>query len=324
MKSTFLKAAASVVMLAALSACGSGSVSGSAAPAEDASGLKTLKIGFVPAASAGALQLGMDKGIFEKHGFKLELTQGTGGAALLPAVTSGSLDMALGHPISPLTAQDKGLDMAILAGFGYVPTEGQDSNGVVTTKGSGIETAKDLAGKTVSVNTINGPGDLTIKETITKDGGDPDAVKFTEMPFADAQAQLERGNADAVWLSEPFLTNAVNDGLQLVAEPYRESVPGQSTQLMFTSAGWANENADVIKEFQPALAETLDYATEHEDELRAILPEFIKMEKATADTVIIEDLDAEVHMEPMQQFADLMSKYGYTKSTVDVAAMIAN
>lgn len=323
MKNTALKAAAAAAMMLSLAACGGGSVSGAPAQAHDESGLTTLKVGFVPAASAGALKLGMEKGIFEKHGFKLELTQGTGGAALLPAVTAGSLDLALGHPISVLTAQGKGLDMKIVAGYGYSPEGRPDSNGVVALEGSGIKTPLDLAGKTVSVNTINGPGDLTIKETIAKKGGNPDAVKFTEIPFQDAQAQLERGNADAVWLSEPFLTNALKAGHHLVTSPYAEAVPKQSTQLVFTSAKWAKDHQDVIKDFQPALAEVLDYATKHEDELRKVLPDFIKMDQATADKVIIEDLDAKVRTDSLQRFAELMAKYGYTKSTVDVSQMVA-
>jgi NitT/TauT family transport system substrate-binding protein len=323
MKSKAFKAAAAAVVLLSLAACGEGSVSGANGLEADESGLTTLKIGFVPAASAGALQLGMEKGIFEKHGFKLELTQGTGGAALLPAVTAGSLDVALGHPISVLTAQDKGLEMKIVAGYGYSPEDRPDSNGVVTLQGSGIETPLDLAGKTVSVNTINGPGDLTIKETISKKGGNPDDTKFTEMPFQDAQAQLERGNADAIWLSEPFLTNAINAGHHLVTSPYAEAVPQQSTQLVFTSEKWAEENADVIEKLRPALDEVLDYATENEEELREVLPDFIKMDKATADKVIIEDLDSEVRTDPLQRFADLMAKYGYTESTVNVSQMVA-
>ncbi|WP_066285352.1 ABC transporter substrate-binding protein [Arthrobacter sp. B6] len=323
MKNNYLKAALAALLLTALSACGGGSVSGSAGTTQNQEGLQTLRVGFVPAASAGALQLGMDKGIFEKHGFKLELTQGTGGAALLPAVTSGSLDIALGHPLAVLTAQDKGLDMSIVAGYGYSPEGRADSNGVVT-KDASIQSAKDLADKTVSVNTIKGPGDLTIKEAVAKDGGDPNAVKFTEMPFSDAQAQLERGNADAIWLSEPFLTNAVNSGLRIVTSPYGAALPGQSTQLVFTSSSWASSHGDVIKEFRAALKETLTYAAEHEVELRAVLPTFIKMEKATADTVVIEDLDAQVHTDKLQKFAGLMTKYGYTASDVDVAAMVAD
>jgi NitT/TauT family transport system substrate-binding protein len=323
MKNKAMMAVAAAGFALSLTACGGGSLSGGPAEAQEESGLTTLKIGFVPAASAGALKLGMDKGIFEKHGFQLELTQGTGGAALLPAVTAGSLDLALGHPISVLTAQDKGLDMKLVAGYGYSPEDRPDGNGVVAMEGSGIETATDLAGKTVSVNTINGPGDLTIKEAIAKHGGNPDEVKFTEMPFQDAQAQLERGNADAVWLSEPFLTKALDAGHHLVTSPYVEAVPKQSTQLVFTSAKWASENADVIEKFGPALDEVLDYATENEDELREVLPDFIKMEQATADKVNIEDLDAEVHLDSLQQFAALMAKYGYTESTVDIPQMMA-
>ncbi|HKP08891.1 MAG TPA: ABC transporter substrate-binding protein [Microbacterium sp.] len=301
---------------------GSGDASGSGAAG---SAETTIRLGYVPVASAGAVQLGIEQGFFADEGLELELSAGAGGAALLPALTSGSLDLVLGHPISMFTAEDKGLDMSIVAGYGYTAAEGEgrDSNAIVVQPDSGIESITDLDGKKVSVNTINGPGDLSIKESMEKSGGDPDSIEFIELAFPDAEAQLVAGNADAIWVAEPFLTNALNNGLEMISEPYREALPQQSGLQVFSTGAWAAANAETIAKFRKALDESLTYATEHEDELRALLPEFIKMDPAVAEAVVIEDLDAEPREQVLQDYADLLVKYEYVAEPIDVPAMIA-
>jgi NitT/TauT family transport system substrate-binding protein len=328
MKNRYLvTAVAAATTLLALTGCSNaaapGSDGASAGGAADGD-LTTVRLGYVPVASAGALELGIQEGFFADEGLDLELTAGAGGAALLPALTSGSLDLVLGHPISMFTAEDKGLSMKIVAGYGYTAAEGdgRDSNAVVVKPDSGITSVTDLEGKTVSVNTINGPGDLSIKESITKEGGDPDSVNFIELAFPDAEAQLAAGNADAIWLAEPFLTNALNNGLVMVSEPYREALPQQSGLQVFTTSQWADANGDTIAKFQRALDKSLTYATEHEDELRALLPDFIKMDPEVAQAVVIEDVDAEAREQVLQDYADLLVKYGYVSKPIDVASMI--
>jgi NitT/TauT family transport system substrate-binding protein len=322
-----LIAAAALATLFFVAGCSSAPAPGS----ENAGGgsdsdLTTIRLGYVPVASVGALQLGIEQGFFEDEGLELELTAGAGGAALLPALTSGSFDLVLGHPISMFTAKDKGLDMRIAAGYGYTAAEGdgRDSNAVVVKPDSGIDSLTDLDGKTVSVNTINGPGDLSIKESMEKVGGDPDSIEFIELAFPDAEAQLAAGNADAIWLAEPFLTNALNNGLVIISEPYREALPQQSGLQVFTTGEWADENGETIAAFQRALEESLTYATDHEDELRALLPDFIKMDAAVAQEVVIEDLDAEPREQVLQDYADLLVKYGYVSAPIDVASLIVS
>lgn len=49
-----------------------------------------------------------------------------------------------------------------------------------------IETAADLAGKQVAVNTLKNIGDSTIRASARGAGGDPSSIKFTELPFRHA------------------------------------------------------------------------------------------------------------------------------------------
>ncbi|MCA0347183.1 MAG: ABC transporter substrate-binding protein, partial [Actinobacteria bacterium] len=116
---TAIAAAAAAIALG-LTACSGGSLDGGdTAPSENTGSTELTKVivGVLPIAPAAAVQLGIDEGIFEKHGLDVELQLGDGGAALLPAVSSGSMQFAVGNPLSVLTAASQGLDMRIVSGY---------------------------------------------------------------------------------------------------------------------------------------------------------------------------------------------------------------
>ena len=183
-----------------LAACTSGSPSGGAADGGSGDKLTHIDVGLLTIAPAAAVKYGVDKGIFKKHGLDVKVTIAQGGAAMLPAVSTGQLDFGVGNPLSVLTAASQGVDMRIASGYSSSLATGDDINAVVTKADSGITSWKGLAGKKVSVNAVNTQGDLTIKDSVAKDGGDPDTVKFFEVAFPDALAQLDKGNVDAVWI----------------------------------------------------------------------------------------------------------------------------
>lgn len=319
MKHMFAKAAAAGSVLAlALTGCGGGSPSastaessgsGSSSSSGDGS-LTQLTVGVIPIAPSAAVQLGINEGIFEKHGLDIELETGQGGAAMLPAVSSGGMDIAVGNPLSVILAHTKGLDIGILTGYTHANKQGQDVTGVVTAADSGIESAADLEGKTVSVNTLNGQGDVTIKEAVAQDGGDPSKVQFVEVAFPDAQAQVENGNIDAAWMAEPFLTKALESGMEVATYNYQETIPGLSTMVTFSSKKFVEGNPETAEAWRAAVGEALDYAQQNPDEVRAILPEFLKMNEKLAKDLPLENHSAKVDRQMLQQLTDLMVKYG--------------
>ena len=318
--------AGGAIVALALTGCGSGSPSGSGgSPAGSGAakeGLTDVTVGILSIAPSAAVQYGIDEGIFEKHGLNVELQTGQGGAAMLPAVSTGTMNFAVGNPLSVMTAVDKGLDMKIVSGYSASHAEGEDANGVVARKDSGIEDFADLEGKTTSVNAVKTQGDLTIMESAEIDGGDPSALKFNEMPFPDMEAQLERGNTDAIWIPEPFLSRALaNDEYKLVGYPNQKAIPGMPTMVTFTSGGFAEENPEIVADFKAAVTETLAAAEEDPDAVRAILPEFMGMDAAVAEKLKMEAFNGEIPAEQLQKMGELMLKYEFVDKAPDVAAM---
>lgn len=317
-------AGAAVVALA-LTGCGQGSPSGSGGgDGDDANGeLTRVSVGVLSIAPSAAVQYGIDEGIFEEHGLEIDFQTGQGGAAMLPAVSTGTMNFAIGNPLSVLVAADKGLDMKIVSGYSNSKAEGDDITGVVVRKDSGIAGWKDLAGKTVAVNAVNTQGDLTIMEAAAQDGADATAVKFSEISFPDQPAQLERGNIDAAWLPEPFLANALADGEnELLGYNYQDVVPGLPTMVAFTSGAYAEENAQTVSDFQAALAETLEAAEADAEGVKTSVAGFLKIEEEAAQKINMEEFAAEIRTEEMNAMGELMLKYGFVDKAPDVESIL--
>lgn len=314
--------------IAALALTGCAAEAPAADPATDdaATGeLTTVSVGVLAIAPSVAMQYGIDEGIFEKHGLDVQLQTGQGGAAMLPAVYAGSMDFAIGNPLSVMVAVDKGLEMQIVTGYSNSKADGDDINGVVVRTDSGIDSFASLEGKTVSVNAVSTQGDLTIKESAGIDGGDPSLINFNEMPFPDMEAQLAAGNTDAIWVPEPFLSKALaSSDFKLIGYPNQQALPGLPTMVTFTSAKYAAANADTLAKFRDAVAETLALAEENPDDVRATLPAFMGMDAGVAENMKMETFDGEVPADVLADLGELMQKYEIVTTAPDVAAMIAS
>jgi len=319
MKHVLARAAAVGSVLAlSLTACGgSGDTGGGDGE------LRPLTIGIIPIAPSAAMQLGVDEGIFERHGLDVTLETAQGGAAMLPAVSGGSMNIGVGNPLSVILAKDQGLEMQILSGYSSSLPEGEDITGVAANKDAGIGSWADLAGKTVAVNTVNGQGDLTIKEAVSRAGGDPDAVNFVEMPFQDMPAQLDRGEIDAAWVPEPFLTQLVGgESTELVGYNYQETVPGLDTMVTFSSQKFVEENPEVVEDYEDAVAEALEFAQQNPERVQETIVSLLNMPEEVAGELRLEEFDAETDREELEQLSELMVKYGVVENEPDLDEII--
>ncbi|MCH8565636.1 ABC transporter substrate-binding protein [Nesterenkonia sp. LB17] len=316
------------VSILALGACGSGSPAGDE---EDGNGADTasengelteITVGVLPIAPSVGIYYGIENGIFEEHGLDVELSTSNAGAAMLPAVNTQQLEFGIGNPNSVLNANDRGLDMRIVTGYSNSLAEGDDIAGVVSTVESGIDDWTGLEGNTVSVNALQTQGDLTIMEAVEQAGGDPEAVEFSEMPFPDMQAQLEQGNTDAIWVPEPFLSNALADEAnQLVGYSFQDAIAGMPTMVSFSSGEYVDENPEVAQAFSDAMNESLQAAEEDEEGVRALLPEFIDLPEEAAENLRMEELDGEIRTEQIEEAGALMVKFDFISDEPDTSTL---
>ncbi len=313
-------------LAASLAACGGDDGSSQTSSSSDEP--TTLKVGVIPIIDVAPLYLGIQKGFFERRGLKIEPELAEGGAAIVPAVISGSNEIGFSNNVSLFIASSKGLPVKIISeGVGISPdaTAGDSDVGyceVLAPKDSSILGPADLAGKTIAVNTLNNIGDVTIKAALERNGVDPSGVKFSEIPFPDMLAALNAGRVDAAWECEPFVSQGLEEGAVGVLNNYAETDPELSVATYFASEEWLQENPEVAKRFVDALHESLDYAAAHPDEARAATKEYTKLPPEALKKLGLPEWRSELNRESLESLAALTAKYGLTDGPANLDTLV--
>lgn len=283
-----------------------------ATPSDQASGeLRPVRVAALPITETAALWGGIKAGIFEKHGLKVEVLPAQGGAQAIPALLNGDIDFAIGQPFGSFRADLQDLGVVVIGNYASSYRDGDDINAVVASAKSGITRPAQLAGRKVAVNSLGAAGDVTIMAAVEKDGGDPSAIKFVEVAFPDAPAQLEAGNIDAAWVPEPFVTQLRGRGDTFVVAPYQAVVPGLATLTTMTSSKLRESDADMVADFSTAMKETLQWAQDPANEtgVRQAIKDNLKLPEAVADSVKLPAFGWEVDRAGLEELAKLAQKY---------------
>lgn len=325
-RSTLLwMSAATAVLTLSLTACGGGSPAGEApatATSDDAGtagGVQKVTVGVMPLVDLAPLHVGIEQGIFADHGLELELQSAQGGAAIIPAVTSGQTDFGFSNPTSLLIAASQGLDIKVIApGGSSTGDEATDYGATVVLPDSGIETAADLEGHTVAVNTLNNISDSTVKEAVRQAGGDPSAVEFVEMPFPNMVAAVEQGTVDSAFLVEPFLTSGLGESMRPVFWNWMEVSPDLMASAYFTTGATAEDKPELVAAFQDAMAESAAYAQEHPEETRSILTDYTSIPPEVATELRLPRWIDEVNVESLERLIEISTKDGLLQGDLAV------
>jgi NitT/TauT family transport system substrate-binding protein len=287
------------------------------------SGPDKIKVGAIPIVDVAPLHLGIAKGFFSDQGMDVEVVNTTGGAAAVPGVVSGQFTFAFGNVTSLIVAKSQNLPLkAVAEGNSSTGQDGKDFGGVVVPKDSPITSAKELAGKQVAVNNLKNIGDTTVRASVRKAGGDPTGVRFLEMPFPDMPAAVANHRVDAAWIVEPFFTVAKTQGARLIASNFVDAAPDLTVAVYFTSEKVISQKPDLVKRFTAAIEKSLQYATDHPDEARAVLSKYTKIDPGVAAKMTLPAWPQKVNTASVQSIADQMQGDGLIKEKFDVAQVL--
>lgn len=312
---TALTAAAAALALG-VTACGGGG-SGAAGLDPTPQTPVTVQAGFIPVIDVAALYLGDKQGFFANRGIKLNVNTAQGGAALVPPVVSGQYQFAFSNIVSVLSARAQGLPLKVIAsGSNSTGVDGKDVSMIRVPENSPIKTPADLAGKKVSVNTLNNLLQMLGDVAVSGAGGDPGSVKFVELPFPDAVTALGNGNIDAMVTAEPFDTIA-SKGTRVISSPYQNlSKTSLTTSVYFTSEQQLQENPKLFTAMKAAIDESLTYANTHPDEVRGQLSSFMKIDPAVVGQVTLPTYAPEVSKDSVAAFVKAAKQFNMVTADV--------
>jgi NitT/TauT family transport system substrate-binding protein len=271
----------------------------------------TITVGTLPIANAAPMYLGMKKGFFEEEGLKIEPQVGEGGAALIPTLISGDAQFAFVGVIPAITAVAKDVPIKIVTSSDdAAATEQKDWQTLVVPKGSPIKSVEDLPGKTIAVNALRGLAEVVISRSLEKQGVDYQKVKLLEVPFPEMPAALEQKRVDAALLTEPFLSAVLAEGGKQIDAPSVETVPNFPNGVYVATEQYIAENGDIVDRFARAMNRSLEYAQDHPEEVRRIVPTYTETPPEAAQQMRLPVFDAQLDRKGIELEAELTAKYG--------------
>jgi NitT/TauT family transport system substrate-binding protein len=309
-------AAALAAVALGVAACGGDDGGGSASTATgtatgDAPAPATVTVGTLPTANAAPMYLGMKKGFFRAEGLTVKPQVGEGGGSLIAALNSNAVQFAFVGVIPMVTAVSKDVPIKVVAASDAAGATPQtDWQVTMVSKNSPIRDVSDLEGKTIGVNALRGVAEVMIKNSVDKQGVDPDSLKLLEIPFPDMPAALAQKQVDAVLATEPFLSAILADGGRQVDAPFVAAEPKVANGVYVASERYIGSNGDVVDRFARAMSRSVDYAATHEQEVRDIIPTYTQIPPAAAAKIRLPTFSSQIDRDSIQLNAEMAKRYG--------------
>jgi NitT/TauT family transport system substrate-binding protein len=186
---------------AALAACGSTSASTVSRVEKP-----DLTVAVVPAAGPAGLYIAQMKGFFTQAGLHVTIKNVTSGSDAIADLIHGSVDVDQGQWTSNLGAEAAGVVKLHALAAGNAGAAGVEQ--LMVPPGSPIGSVKDLAGKTIAVNALDGLPQFLTDSVLAANGISPSQVHFVAVPFPAMGKALLAHRVDAAFMIEPFVTQA--------------------------------------------------------------------------------------------------------------------
>jgi len=278
-----------------------------------------LKIGMLPISEALGVVVADKQGFFKEEGLEIEITKFNSGAAAIPVLQSGRLDIAFSNTVSTLQAIEQGIDLYLLAPAAVVRSTPPDTTTALVVRKGAVSSLKELEGKRVAINVVNSSAWLHVVAALELHGVDRNKVRFVEIPFPQMNDPLLNGQVDAIGQVDPFRTIIVETGkVDVLSWPYVESAPKTDVTQYVALKPWVEKNRDVATRFARAVQKGSAFINSHPAEARDINQAYTGLNPALKDKVLLSELGTTINMDGIKKTMQMMLKYGLLKTPVDI------
>jgi sulfonate transport system substrate-binding protein len=251
-----------------------------AAPAERAAGQAPAEYTFATVNNMNHLPefVGVEKGIFIKHGIDLKIKVLNTGAEVMRAFNSGQAQFMPQSPTIQAAAANNGIKLIAVAGLMGDPTHVyyDDMFAITARKGSGIRPGhvEDLIGKRVGM-VLGGTGEEYLRAVLAKKGIPADKVTFVNVPPPNHVSVMQNNSVDAEVTWEPYGTMILDQvpGAYLVQ---RGGGYIGYTLWIGSSQDFVSKNPGATQKLVDAFAEAEWYVRNHHAEAAQIATHWIE------------------------------------------------
>jgi len=283
-----------------------------------------LNVGIMRIGDLSPFFLAMEKRFFKSEGLDIGLASMVGGAAIMPALASGSINIGWSNVISIYQGHLRGFDFRFVANGAINKRGTNDVFGVCVAPDSPIRSARDLAGKTVAVNTLRNIMHGATSHWIDANGGDSSRAKWVEVPFPQMAPALVNKQIDAYGGVEPFVTVPVgNNQARMLGRQLGAIAPRLLIASYFGSEAWIARNASLVKGFIAALNRGIDAHNADPDEAKAVLARNTRLKPVFFKTMPLPAFEKTLLPSDLQPMLDVAHRYRFIDRKFPVSEVIS-
>lgn len=219
-------------------------------------------------------------GLFEQQGLDVRLQPFTNGGVLATAVASGAVDIGKSSMMVLISGHVRGLPFRLVAGAA-MHTQKDAADMLCVSKDSSVTSLANMNGKTVAVSVLKSLEQFGTQSLIDRAGGNSSSVKFTELPFSNMLAAIDKGQVDMATIGNPQLIAAIDSGrIRMLAEPYDGIASSFAIAGWFTTLQYAQEHQSAIRRFADVIHRAAAYTNTHSDELVPLIADYSHIDSA--------------------------------------------
>lgn len=284
-----------------------------------------LRVSTIPIIDTAPLQVAIARGFFAAEGLEVDTSPTAGGAAGLPALAAGQVQIAFSNIISIVLAAKQGLGFDIISAGSNTGDTTPDLAGLIGKKGHSFKTGKDLEGKRLAVNTRNNIIWLFAREWIRATGGNPDAVTYLEVPFPQMVDAVRGDRVDAAFLVEPFMSAGVAaDAVSIFAWPYNVVQKRVPVAQYAASRSYIQQNPAIIEKWVRAYNKGVDWANQNKgsEDWSKIVSAYTRLSPDQLKGLALPPYEKTVDAAGIDAVVERMRKNGMLEGAFDVRAML--
>lgn len=287
---------------------------GAVAQAASSKGSMTnVTVGIPPAVTSGAIYVGLQEGFFKKHHLNVKIQILNGGAATVPALQSGAIQIAQSNVLSEAQAATAGLKVPCFAGA----FKAAGMEGLVAAKG--ITSAKALAGKTIAINALDGVNQVAVDAYLAKNHVNYRTVHYIGLGFPDMPAALSSNRVDAAVPVEPFRALMLKSGAKLLEAQVVSPIKGNPLFSCWNaSTSWMTGHTAVAKEFLAAISQGNTWIKTHVKGFQKIMEKDLKIPASVVANVQLPTFTNNMSAKDVTDWEAAAIKFGILKKTVPV------
>jgi len=284
-----------------------------------------LTVGTMKIGDLSPFFLALEKAFFKDVGLDINVAAMVGGAAIGPALASGSLNIGWTNVVSLYQGHLQGFDFRFIANGAINKRGTNDVFGFQVAVDSPIRSAKDLEGKTCASNTLRNIIHVAGMHWIDSNGGDSSKVKWIELPFPQMEPSLVNKQIDGFVAVEPFVTipSKVNKKTKVLGYPLGGIAPRLLIASYFASEAWIQKNVETVKAFVTALNRGIDAHNANPEEAKVVLAKHTGLKPELLKELVVPAFEKKILGSDLQPMMDVSLRYKLIEKKFPPAEVIS-